>query len=50
MQAQRKGSNLLIIARLKAYDEAVKSGKSSEEAAELAKQIKRKHIGKVRGH
>lgn len=48
MKAQRKGSNMLIEARLRAYDEAVKSGKSSSEAMEAAKAVTRKSIGKVR--
>lgn len=48
MQAQRKGSNMLIEARLRAYDAAIKAGKSSAEAFEIAKQVSRKQIGRVR--
>lgn len=48
MQAQRKGSNMLIEARLRAYDEAIKAGKSTAEAYEIAKKISRKQIGRVR--
>lgn len=46
MQAQRKGSNRLVEARLKAYDEAVKAGKTSAEAYEIAKQVTRKQANK----
>lgn len=49
MKAQRKGSNMLVAARLKIYDEALKSGKTSEEAFKIAKAVTRKQIGKVRG-
>ncbi len=48
MQAQRKGSNMLIEARLRAYDEAIKAGKSTAEAYAIAKKISRKQIGRVR--
>lgn len=48
MKAQRKGSNILIEKRLAAYDAAVKSGKSSDEAMQIAKAITRKDIGRVR--
>jgi len=49
MQAQRKGSNMLVIARLKAYDDAIKEGKTMQEAMQIAKAVQRKHLGKVRG-
>ena len=46
MQAQRAGSNRLIQARMRAYSEAVKAGKTSQEAYEAAKQITRKQTNK----
>ena len=47
MKAQRAGSNRLVEARLKAYDEAVKAGKTSDEAYQIAKAITRKQIKKA---
>lgn len=41
MRAHRIGTVRKIEARLKAYDEAIKAGKTSEEAMQIAKKIRR---------
>lgn len=42
MKQQRAGTNRLIEARLRAYDEAIKAGASKEEAMKVAKAVTRK--------
>lgn len=42
MKAQRKGTNLLIEARLRAYDEAIKAGWTSDQALSIARNVTRK--------
>ena len=46
MKAQKAGSNRLVIARLRAYDDALKSGFSREEAMREAKSVTRKAVNK----
>jgi hypothetical protein len=46
MKAQRTGSNRLVEARLRAYDQAVKEGKTSEEAFKIARQVTRKQANR----
>lgn len=48
MKAQRKGSNMLVEARLRAYDDAVRAGKSREEAMTIAKAVTRRDLGPIR--
>ena len=48
MNAARKGSALLIEARLRAYDQALAAGKTTDEARATARKITSKHITGVR--
>ena len=48
MKASRKGSALLVEARLLAYDVAKAAGKSDAEAMAVARKIAPKHITGVR--
>jgi hypothetical protein len=48
MQAQRAGTNRLIQARMRVYDQAVKDGATSKEAYDLALHVTRKEVAKQR--
>ena len=47
MRAQRAGTNRLIEARLRAYEDARRCGFSSEEAMREAKAITRRQVNKA---
>ena len=48
MQAQRAGSNRLVEARLRAYNEMLKAGVPKDEAFQKAREITRQQVNKQR--